>query len=580
MKESHVAFALDFEGNLTDIKNVSRGLDCKCKCLVCGDLLIAKKGQEVEHHFAHKNIKNCSISAESALHLAAKRIFKQNKKLLLPDCHVTAHLPKHRNYPFKFHTENPLDGYKDINHFDENWPGTGVAYLKGKFIEFDWVELEETRGSIRPDAIGYFKGKELLIEFAVTHFIDEEKLTKLQTQTTPCIEVDLRHLLGGHSNLERVAQALEENRSHKLWIVNRVAQEKSVENLKLQPNRIAQHNAEKEKKRVAIEKKYGAKYEIKFKTKINVWVTIRLSSSQITVRLWPKEALRQKDSLMEKFEQVNKLYSGTYNDQYNKWEYSPNLEKFYSLIKLLYSGERFEHIAPPDNTKEFLERINEINLERTKSNQEPVIQRHELKATSNMPSNSMSPAMAALAAARAAHAESQIINTGQSSPNSEAHISPAMAALAATRAAHAASQINDADQSATNSEAALSPAMAALAAARRASKKAYIDKNSDYIEKLDSPVPTVKEDMYERRTAVPYYSSIEDFLSLGGTEAIQWEQIDLEQRNQIESNENGFAYVKFDLQKYKQWLGKMVDTKAARRAWAQENIKFAIGISD
>jgi len=68
-------FAITADRRIVGVDEVPRGADCGCFCLNCEEPLIARKGDEVVHHFAHHSDGGCgSGSEESALHKAAKNV--------------------------------------------------------------------------------------------------------------------------------------------------------------------------------------------------------------------------------------------------------------------------------------------------------------------------------------------------------------------------------------------------------------------------------------------------------------------------------------------------------------------------
>ena len=73
---------------LHHISEVPSGLACACVCDECGGVLVAKKGDEVAHHFAHKADefeRSCTASRESNTHFAAKECLRhQIKRIALP----------------------------------------------------------------------------------------------------------------------------------------------------------------------------------------------------------------------------------------------------------------------------------------------------------------------------------------------------------------------------------------------------------------------------------------------------------------------------------------------------------------
>lgn len=73
------------KGHLVHVDDVPNGEACGCTCPECDSKLIAKnKGQHNQHHFAHVGGSDCVGAVESALHLMAKEILSEGKKIMLP----------------------------------------------------------------------------------------------------------------------------------------------------------------------------------------------------------------------------------------------------------------------------------------------------------------------------------------------------------------------------------------------------------------------------------------------------------------------------------------------------------------
>lgn len=150
--------ALDEHKNLVNIQHVERGLACNCTCFECGEAVIARKGEIKEHHFAHvSNKESCAINPESVLHKYAKEVILEAIGLMLP----------------------PLPDSDD----------------EAAWWSFEKVLPEFSLGLIRPDLVAYFDGEPILIEIAVTHFVDHDKLKKIETFKSKCLEIDLSKLL-------------------------------------------------------------------------------------------------------------------------------------------------------------------------------------------------------------------------------------------------------------------------------------------------------------------------------------------------------------------------------------------------
>lgn len=67
-----IPYGLDSEGLIVHVDDVPRGIACGARCASCDSKLVAKKGDEVIHHFAHYQA-NCH-GCEGWLHKTAKRI--------------------------------------------------------------------------------------------------------------------------------------------------------------------------------------------------------------------------------------------------------------------------------------------------------------------------------------------------------------------------------------------------------------------------------------------------------------------------------------------------------------------------
>lgn len=175
--------ALDENKKLVDIKDVERGLACQCTCFECGETVIARKGEIKEHHFAHaSNKESCTINPESVLHKYAKEVILEYMGLMLPA------LPNSDN--------------------------------EAAWWTFDKLLPEFSLGLIRPDLVGYFDGEPILIEIAVTHFIDAEKLKYIEFFKLKCIEIDLSSLLTSNISIPSAEAKKEilENLNNRKWV--------------------------------------------------------------------------------------------------------------------------------------------------------------------------------------------------------------------------------------------------------------------------------------------------------------------------------------------------------------------------
>lgn len=188
------------DGALVTPTEVCSGLKCMCVCPGCGDRLVANhtKASTRRDYFSHYAGSSCSTGYESALHLAAKRVLVESKKILVPGIEVSRH----------YH-----DRANDISTFAEK-------AVQAKTIALDHVE-EEVRqfDGIIPDIVAQTQGKTLLIEIAVTHYVDEAKLEKLKRLPYAVLEISLEPS-SSVPNLEEVRELVLNTSNNRKWLVN------------------------------------------------------------------------------------------------------------------------------------------------------------------------------------------------------------------------------------------------------------------------------------------------------------------------------------------------------------------------
>ena len=179
-------------GVITHISEVESGLACGCICPACGEKLIAKKGDVVMHHFAHRSGINCEYGVETALHLVAKEVLTSAKEMVIPQ--VELRFPNSHKEKIRIHES-----------------------IK---VKIDRVEVEKRIDDIIPDLVVYSGEKKFLLEIFVTHSIDERKLKKIKEVGISTIEIDLSGL-NDLSEIELTKVILEDD-SKKTWKYNRV----------------------------------------------------------------------------------------------------------------------------------------------------------------------------------------------------------------------------------------------------------------------------------------------------------------------------------------------------------------------
>lgn len=295
------------DGQLKHISEVENGLACNCICPSCNAKLVAKNKRTNKRtaHFAHHNGHTCEGAYETLIHLLAKDLLAKHKKLFLPDFHW------------------------DYNHQNQE-----SIIREGELITFENVFLEKQVGIsgaiVIPDAICSIGNKQLFVEFAKTHFVDENKRQALTRGEFACIEIDLREVpLDPHN----IFDILISNTGKAYWISNPLMDKRWEEET---ARRLKQKEWEKQK----IEKEYLEKFR---KYRNTDHQLIRIDKDWIVVRCPKKKrALNEfKKTNFYKHPVLKKIIDGAYwnGDMYG---YFPN-------GKWIFVNREKVHIFPPDS---------------------------------------------------------------------------------------------------------------------------------------------------------------------------------------------------------------------------------------
>jgi hypothetical protein len=228
MKESKLKLPYGIkDGQLIHISSVNiSGLKCNCTCPSCHSPLRANMGRKIKNgkkkkdHFSHDIESNCSTGLETAIHLLAKEIFKKRKAIRIPS--VFSHIPK--------------------KYGDE-------VILLSEVYEFDEVILEKRVDEIIPDIILRKGSTRLLVEIAVTHFVDDEKAEKIRNLGISTIEIDVSDILKEECSNEQFADHLIEGKKGKSWIYNAKHEQLKAKYLK----QLEVRDAEEERAKQALE---------------------------------------------------------------------------------------------------------------------------------------------------------------------------------------------------------------------------------------------------------------------------------------------------------------------------------------
>jgi len=182
-----MTFALAADGRTVHIDEVANGLACECVCLKCGGKLVGRHGDVRQHHFSHYLATDGVGCTETALHLAAKAIIQQEKRLILP----------------------------------QQLAGMGLQL--GAEVCFDSVSLEYRLGcsedgtEIVADAYGH-GANDMVIEIAVHHPVDHDKAEKIRRLGLPAVEIVLTNAVSSFWDWETLRHAVVADPLRRRWI--------------------------------------------------------------------------------------------------------------------------------------------------------------------------------------------------------------------------------------------------------------------------------------------------------------------------------------------------------------------------
>ena len=137
---------------------------------------------------------------QSALHILAKEIIEEEKKIRCPDV--------------VFNT-NDLDldsGYFVYGYYNKK------VYKKRGLINCETVALEKRVSDIIPDIVVTSGSRTFFIEIAVTHFVDETKLEKIRKIKIPTLEIDLSDVIDSPISKDDLREIIVNSFNNKTWI--------------------------------------------------------------------------------------------------------------------------------------------------------------------------------------------------------------------------------------------------------------------------------------------------------------------------------------------------------------------------
>ena len=173
-----IAYAYDPNRVIVHVDQVPGGIACNCRCIECGELLVARHGSERAHCYSHIGITTCEgpseeklkrliPSPESKIHATAKKIVSHNSVITTPA--VNCDLSPLVDYPLPLYLSEK-EKYKDAKE-------------------------EYQTGGYRPDVQIITNRGVTDVEICVQHPVDNDKLAKVCKAGMRMMEITLTDLI-------------------------------------------------------------------------------------------------------------------------------------------------------------------------------------------------------------------------------------------------------------------------------------------------------------------------------------------------------------------------------------------------
>ena len=324
----------------------------------------------MQAHFAHKSGSQCANGYETAIHLAVKNIIFSRKQFTLPECNFSIYLENNGKLRKNYEEFDPRRNYQSDEQFEESHKNLlAFAHIPSIQCSFDQVDLEVFQLDIRPDIVCTLGGKKLYVEVAVTHFVDDVKMAKLQARGISTLEIDVSHLRHDDLSFGKLEDLILNNAANKKWLINNYAitlasKDEPIRSAKSAARELIKIKKQKkrdvESARQAIRDK-----QIKDKFASTHEVTFLYGQQHIYLKLCkPHISATIKsnyfDSLpLNLMKNLADKYHAKYVERYRKWEFQPSLTIFYLLIQAFkVDCKLVKCMFPPKEEEEFFASIN------------------------------------------------------------------------------------------------------------------------------------------------------------------------------------------------------------------------------
>ena len=160
--------------------------------------LMAKKGTQKMHHFAHHSVEDCEYGYEASLHLAAKDILSKAKRILLPPVGWN-----HASIKPSIPNKVDIKGQEEIN--------------------IDNVTLEKYFDDDLPYLVIYKNSKKMLIRICVNHKVNDKTIKRIKEANISTLQIKL-NLKNDNITNEELKEILLEGIYEKKWLYNSITE--------------------------------------------------------------------------------------------------------------------------------------------------------------------------------------------------------------------------------------------------------------------------------------------------------------------------------------------------------------------
>lgn len=194
-----VVFAQDEQGRMTHIDSTRRGKACNCRCLACGEALIARQGDIKAHSFAHESGTECRYAIDAMLYRLAQELIVARGSFHTPA--LTERVSR----------AGPL-GVIERNET-----------IPSRQLRVDSAVIDRRVHPQRPSVVMLVKGRELILEVTHAHRLDRHKRTAIEKLGLPAIELHLSERK--FDTVKQFERLLLDDTRCKHWVFNPRAQE-------------------------------------------------------------------------------------------------------------------------------------------------------------------------------------------------------------------------------------------------------------------------------------------------------------------------------------------------------------------